>query len=140
MARGKVPPTLSYHKENVFAAVLSERFHFKKSLRKVMTELYIRDNCHPFKATLLVWVQIPVWVCVSLALRNCSVGVAGSEGDSPGPSFLLLPLSLCLLPFFTCVTREPLNQRLLLSWYLLCRYKIPRNLRGVDCGPWCGSD
>ncbi|KFO86361.1 Mitochondrial inner membrane protein COX18, partial [Buceros rhinoceros silvestris] len=55
------------------------RFHFKKSLRRVMTELYIRDNCHPFKATLLVWVQIPVWVCVSLALRNCSVGVASSE-------------------------------------------------------------
>ncbi|NWR55107.1 COX18 protein, partial [Bucorvus abyssinicus] len=55
------------------------RFHFKKNLRRIVTELYIRDNCHPFKATLLVWVQIPVWVCVSLALRNCSVGVAGLE-------------------------------------------------------------
>ncbi|KAJ7416357.1 hypothetical protein BTVI_35786 [Pitangus sulphuratus] len=55
------------------------RFHFKKNLRRIVTELYIRDNCHPFKATLLVWVQIPVWVCVSLALRNCSVGALGSE-------------------------------------------------------------
>ncbi|KFW85441.1 Mitochondrial inner membrane protein COX18, partial [Manacus vitellinus] len=55
------------------------RFHFKKNLRRIVTELYIRDNCHPFKATLLVWVQIPMWVCVSLALRNCSVGAAGSE-------------------------------------------------------------
>ncbi|XP_027570340.2 cytochrome c oxidase assembly protein COX18, mitochondrial [Pipra filicauda] len=55
------------------------RFHFKKNLRRIVTELYIRDNCHPFKATLLVWVQIPMWVCVSLALRNCSIGAVGSE-------------------------------------------------------------
>ncbi|XP_009581899.1 PREDICTED: mitochondrial inner membrane protein COX18, partial [Fulmarus glacialis] len=55
------------------------RFHFKKNLRRIITELYIRDNCHPFKATLLVWVQIPMWVCVSLALRNCSVGATDLE-------------------------------------------------------------
>ncbi|XP_059682699.1 cytochrome c oxidase assembly protein COX18, mitochondrial [Gavia stellata] len=55
------------------------RFHFKKNLRRIITELYIRDNCHPFKATLLMWVQIPMWVCVSLALRNCSVGATDSE-------------------------------------------------------------
>ncbi|KFP29476.1 Mitochondrial inner membrane protein COX18, partial [Colius striatus] len=55
------------------------RFHFKKNLRRIITELYVRDNCHPFKATLLVWVQIPMWVSVSLALRNCSVGATGSE-------------------------------------------------------------
>ncbi|XP_066852036.1 cytochrome c oxidase assembly protein COX18, mitochondrial isoform X2 [Anser cygnoides] len=55
------------------------RFHFKKNLRRIITELYIRDNCHPFKATLLVWVQIPMWVFVSLALRNCSVGALNSE-------------------------------------------------------------
>ncbi|XP_010001942.1 PREDICTED: mitochondrial inner membrane protein COX18 [Chaetura pelagica] len=53
-------------------------FHFKKNLRRIITELYVRDNCHPFKATLLVWVQIPMWVCVSLALRNCSVGATCS--------------------------------------------------------------
>ncbi|NXL06010.1 COX18 protein, partial [Mesembrinibis cayennensis] len=55
------------------------RFHFKKNLKRIITELYIRDNCHPFKATLLVWVQIPMWVCVSLALRNCSVGATDAE-------------------------------------------------------------
>ncbi|KAM9236923.1 cytochrome c oxidase assembly protein COX18, mitochondrial [Leptosomus discolor] len=55
------------------------RFHFKKNLRRIITELYIRDNCHPFKATLLVWVQVPMWVCVSVALRNCSVGAVDSE-------------------------------------------------------------
>ncbi|NXP54715.1 COX18 protein, partial [Heliornis fulica] len=55
------------------------RFHFKKNLRRVVTELYIRDNCHPFKATVLLWVQVPLWVCVSLALRNCSVGAKAPE-------------------------------------------------------------
>ncbi|NXF52358.1 COX18 protein, partial [Oceanites oceanicus] len=55
------------------------RFHFKKNLRRIITELYVRDNCHPFKATLLVWVQIPMWVCVSLALRNCSIGATDSQ-------------------------------------------------------------
>ncbi|GAB0189486.1 cytochrome c oxidase assembly protein COX18, mitochondrial [Grus japonensis] len=55
------------------------RFHFKKNLRRIITELYVRDNCHPFKATLVMWVQLPMWVCVSLALRNCSVGAADPE-------------------------------------------------------------
>lgn len=51
------------------------RYHFKKNLRRIVSELYVRDNCHPFKASLLVWVQLPMWVCVSLALRNISVGL-----------------------------------------------------------------
>ncbi|TTJ38839.1 Mitochondrial inner membrane protein COX18 [Bagarius yarrelli] len=32
------------------------RYHFKKNLRRIVSELYVRENCHPFKATLLVWV------------------------------------------------------------------------------------
>ncbi|XP_074679477.1 cytochrome c oxidase assembly protein COX18, mitochondrial [Strix aluco] len=89
------------------------RFHFKKNLRRIITELYIRDNCHPFKATLLVWVQIPMWVCVSVALRNCSVGAIGSEvqeqfssggalwfTDLTAPdSTWILPVSLGLVNF-----------------------------------------
>ncbi|KAI5623105.1 mitochondrial inner membrane protein COX18, partial [Silurus asotus] len=51
------------------------RYHFKKNLRRIVSELYVRDNCHPFKASLLVWVQLPMWVCVSLSLRNLSVGL-----------------------------------------------------------------
>ncbi|KYO31946.1 mitochondrial inner membrane protein COX18 [Alligator mississippiensis] len=55
------------------------RFHFKKNLRRIISELYVRDNCHPFKVSLLMWVQIPVWFCVSIALRNYSVGAVDSE-------------------------------------------------------------
>ncbi|KAI7801655.1 cytochrome c oxidase assembly protein COX18, mitochondrial [Triplophysa rosa] len=51
------------------------KFHFKKNLRRIVSELYIRDNCHPFKASLLIWVQLPMWVCLSLALRNLSLGI-----------------------------------------------------------------
>nr|XP_023676747.1 mitochondrial inner membrane protein COX18 [Paramormyrops kingsleyae] len=54
------------------------RYHFKKNLRRIVSELYVRDNCHPFKASLLVWVQLPMWVSLSLALRNLSTGRAGS--------------------------------------------------------------
>ncbi|XP_072549808.1 cytochrome c oxidase assembly protein COX18, mitochondrial [Salminus brasiliensis] len=50
------------------------RSHFKKNLRRIVSELYVRDNCHPFKTSVLIWVQLPMWVCVSLALRNLSLG------------------------------------------------------------------
>ncbi|XP_064423662.1 cytochrome c oxidase assembly protein COX18, mitochondrial [Latimeria chalumnae] len=55
------------------------RFHFKKNLRRLVSELYVRDNCHPFKASLVIWVQIPMWVFVSVALRNLSVAIIESE-------------------------------------------------------------
>ncbi|XP_064199970.1 cytochrome c oxidase assembly protein COX18, mitochondrial isoform X1 [Anguilla rostrata] len=54
------------------------RYQFKKNLRRIVSELYVRDNCHPFKASLLVWVQLPMWVCLSLALRNLSLGTSDS--------------------------------------------------------------
>ncbi|CAL8303229.1 unnamed protein product [Arctogadus glacialis] len=58
-------------------------YQFKKNLRRIVSELYIRDNCHPFKASLLVWVQLPMWVSLSLALRNLSMASspAGSDVD-----------------------------------------------------------
>lgn len=53
------------------------RFQFKKNLRRIISQLYIRDNCHPFKASLLVWVQLPLWISLSLALRNLSLDQSG---------------------------------------------------------------
>ncbi|XP_076842752.1 cytochrome c oxidase assembly protein COX18, mitochondrial [Brachyhypopomus gauderio] len=56
------------------------RYQFKKNLRRIVSELYVRDNCHPFKASVLVWVQLPMWVGVSFALRNLSVGLEHVPG------------------------------------------------------------
>ncbi|XP_038209629.1 cytochrome c oxidase assembly protein COX18, mitochondrial [Zerene cesonia] len=43
---------------------------FKRSLKKQWRKLIERDNCHPLKATIVIWFQIPLWVCMSFALRN----------------------------------------------------------------------
>lgn len=43
---------------------------FKRSHKKHWKALIIRDNCHPFKSTLVIWLQIPMWICMSFALRN----------------------------------------------------------------------
>ncbi|XP_078477986.1 LOW QUALITY PROTEIN: cytochrome c oxidase assembly protein COX18, mitochondrial-like [Lampetra planeri] len=55
------------------------RFQFKKNLRRIVSQLYVRDNCHPFKASVLVWVQLPLWVSLSLALRNLSLDQSGES-------------------------------------------------------------
>ncbi|XP_026199317.1 cytochrome c oxidase assembly protein COX18, mitochondrial isoform X2 [Anabas testudineus] len=57
------------------------RFQFQKNLRRLVSQLYVRDNCHPFKASLLVWVQLPLWVSLSLALRNLSMEQTALHGD-----------------------------------------------------------
>lgn len=56
------------------------RLTYLKNMRRLISELYVRDNCHPFKATVLVWIQLPMWIFMSFALRNLSTGAAHSEG------------------------------------------------------------
>ena len=46
------------------------KYHYKRSLKKQWNKLIIRDNCHPVKASLLIWFQIPLWISFSVALRN----------------------------------------------------------------------
>ncbi|XP_063931071.1 cytochrome c oxidase assembly protein COX18, mitochondrial-like isoform X2 [Zophobas morio] len=46
------------------------RISFKRSIRKQWTNLIARENCHPFKTTLLVFFQLPLWVSLSISLRN----------------------------------------------------------------------
>ncbi|XP_013786448.1 mitochondrial inner membrane protein COX18-like [Limulus polyphemus] len=46
------------------------RTAYNRSLRKRIAELIVRDNCHPFKATILIWFQLPMWISLSFALRN----------------------------------------------------------------------
>ncbi|KAM5193255.1 cytochrome c oxidase assembly protein COX18, mitochondrial isoform 1-T2 [Mantella aurantiaca] len=54
------------------------KFHFRKNMNRIVTGLYVRDNCHPFKASLIMWIQIPMWIFMSLALRNFSYCTSGS--------------------------------------------------------------
>ncbi|CAH2301431.1 mitochondrial inner membrane COX18 [Pelobates cultripes] len=56
------------------------KFHFTKNLRRIISDLYVRDNCHPFKASLIIWIQIPMWLFVSLALRKISFCTSASSG------------------------------------------------------------
>ena len=39
-----------------------------------MNRLIVRDNCHPKKAFIVVWFQMPFWIILSLALRKMSFG------------------------------------------------------------------
>ncbi|GFG37145.1 hypothetical protein Cfor_00395 [Coptotermes formosanus] len=43
---------------------------YNHSLQKQWNNLIIRDNCHPLKASILLWVQLPMWIFLSIALRN----------------------------------------------------------------------
>ncbi|XP_056648698.1 cytochrome c oxidase assembly protein COX18, mitochondrial isoform X1 [Diorhabda sublineata] len=43
---------------------------YNRSIRKQWNNLVVRDNCHPFKASLLLWFQIPMWISLSVSLRN----------------------------------------------------------------------
>jgi len=48
-------------------------------MKRHVQNLYERDNCHPLKQFILPWIQVPLWISMSLALRNMtgSVYVSG---------------------------------------------------------------
>jgi len=48
-------------------------------MKRLVQNLYIRDNCHPLKDFVLPWIQIPMWISMSLALRTMagSISVGG---------------------------------------------------------------
>ncbi|XP_017765761.1 PREDICTED: mitochondrial inner membrane protein COX18 [Eufriesea mexicana] len=43
---------------------------FTREFRKKQKELYLRENCHPFKTIAVILLQAPVWVGFSVAIRN----------------------------------------------------------------------
>lgn len=43
---------------------------FKKEAVRVAKTLFYEEGCHPYKLYLLPWVQIPLWITLSYALRN----------------------------------------------------------------------
>ncbi|XP_050301264.1 cytochrome c oxidase assembly protein COX18, mitochondrial isoform X2 [Anthonomus grandis grandis] len=46
------------------------RINYNRSIRKQWNHLVVRDNCHPLKTTVLLWVQLPLWLCLSISYRN----------------------------------------------------------------------
>ena len=40
--------------------------------KKVTKELLNREGCNPYKVAILPWVQIPLWIVISFAIRNMS--------------------------------------------------------------------
>lgn len=67
------------------------QFQFKRNLRRIVSQLYVRDNCHPFKASLLVWVQLPLWISLSLALRNLSLDQSALQSELAAGGALWFP-------------------------------------------------
>lgn len=45
------------------------RIRYNYSMKKVVRDLYIQENCHPGKASVLVWIQLPMWIALSFTLR-----------------------------------------------------------------------
>lgn len=43
---------------------------YRISLDKQYKKLVARDNCHPRKSNIIFLIQIPVWVCQSVSIRN----------------------------------------------------------------------
>lgn len=39
-------------------------------MRRIVREQFEENNCHPKKDYILPWIQIPLWISMSLALRN----------------------------------------------------------------------
>jgi hypothetical protein len=58
------------HISLLYTAVVIILYIILFQLRKQWNNLIIRDNCHPLKATILLWVQLPMWIFLSVALRN----------------------------------------------------------------------
>lgn len=131
------------------------RFQFKKNMRRIVSELYIRDNCHPFKASILVLVQVPIWISLSLALRELSLDssalyTALAAGGAlwfrdltvPDPTWIIpvsLGLSNLLLVELASLQQKPASGRfqkvLLYSFRALSLLMIPVSA----CVPTCMS-
>ncbi|CAG0895736.1 unnamed protein product [Darwinula stevensoni] len=55
------------------------QFAFKRSMKKHVNELIVRENCHPMKGTILVLIQVPLWISLSMGLRNLAFGLPSHD-------------------------------------------------------------
>uniref|UniRef100_A0A1B6CT92 Membrane insertase YidC/Oxa/ALB C-terminal domain-containing protein n=2 Tax=Clastoptera arizonana TaxID=38151 RepID=A0A1B6CT92_9HEMI len=73
----KFETKVAIHKFNL--TELQTKRLFKISAKKQWTKLIERDNCHPAKASLLIWLQIPMWIVISVSLRNLVYMLPGND-------------------------------------------------------------
>lgn len=55
---------------------------YKSQMKNQFTKKMIEQNCHPFRAVLVVFVQVPVWVALSCGLRNLCGFSYGDKGNN----------------------------------------------------------
>jgi len=82
------------------------KFHFRRQTKAAWKGIIERDNCHPAKSVVMVLGQLPLWLMLSMALRNMSTGRHVTEATTntisqmSGEGLLWLP-NLCLPdPFY----------------------------------------
>ncbi|XP_035729674.1 cytochrome c oxidase assembly protein COX18, mitochondrial-like [Vespa mandarinia] len=60
-------------KEDMFRHEWSEEYTrrmYNRSVRKAWKDLIVRDNCHPVKSILLLYIEVPILIISTFALRN----------------------------------------------------------------------
>ncbi|BFZ03173.1 hypothetical protein BsWGS_06212 [Bradybaena similaris] len=54
---------------------------YNKNLKRILNEMYIRENCHPMKGVASFWLQMSIWISASYALRNISTRASNPNID-----------------------------------------------------------
>jgi len=67
---------------------------FLFQLQKQWKNLITGDNCHPLKATILLWVQLPMWIFLSIALRNLVYMLPRNDGGKFLSQYFMLSFIL----------------------------------------------
>ncbi|KYN43362.1 Mitochondrial inner membrane protein COX18 [Trachymyrmex septentrionalis] len=66
----EMKPELNYgiHKYN-WSEKYARRL-YNRSIAKQWNKLVVRENCHPAKTKLLILIQVPLWISLSMSIRN----------------------------------------------------------------------
>ena len=53
--------------------------------KEVTRDLYAQEGCNPYKVALLPWIQLPLWITLSFALRNMAGVFPGGQTPPASP-------------------------------------------------------
>ena len=59
--------------------------YLSEQVRKMTSEVYSQEKCHPMKTFLLPWCQIPLWIVLSFAIRNLAGAFPGATSSGTVP-------------------------------------------------------